>query len=177
MIVPIRKMGDPCLYQKSVAVTEDEFNRPELLELIQNMRDTQQHLGGVGIAAPQIGVNKRVVVIEYPKDNPRYADIGECGLKVIINPELTLLEDGPVSEFNEGCLSVPGLRGLVKRPQGVRYRYYDETGKLYEGEDHSFFARVLQHECDHLDGILYPMRMDDITKLAFIDANLESPST
>lgn len=176
MIVPIRKMGDPCLLRRSDEVLESEFGSPELLSLIRDMRDTQHHLGGVGIAAPQIGVNKRVVVIEYyQKDIVRYDNVGDRPLTVIINPEITPLDNQTIA-FNEGCLSVPGLRGEVSRPVGISYKFYDENGKLHQGEDSSFFARVMQHECDHLDGILYPMRMTDISKLAFVDADINAQS-
>lgn len=169
MIVPIRRMGDPCLLMPSTPIAENEFNSVELLELIQNLRDTQQHLGGVGIAAPQIGINKRVVLIEYyQKDIVRYADVGDCPLKIIINPEVIPLESKIVS-FNEGCLSLPGLRGVVNRPAKIAYKYFDQFGVEHRGEDDRFFARVMQHECDHLDGILYHLRMDDLRTLSFID--------
>ena len=171
MIVPIRKMGEACLLIRSSEVTTDEFNQPELLQLIEDLHDTQKHLGGVGIAAPQIGVNKRVVLIEYyQRDITRYSDVGDCPLRVIINPEIQFLSDES-STFNEGCLSVPGLRGEVSRPVGISYKYYDQFGQLHQGEDTGLFARVMQHECDHLDGILYPQRMQDLRKLAFIDVD------
>lgn len=169
MIHPIRKMGDPCLLMRSSEITAQEFNTPALLQLIEDLHDTQKHLGGVGIAAPQIGINKRLVIIEYYQaEITRYSDVGDCPLKVIINPEIILL-DGEQSIFNEGCLSVPGLRGEVSRPQAISYKYYDQFGNVHQGEDNGLFARVMQHECDHLDGILYPMRMQDISKLAFVD--------
>ena len=170
MIVPIRKMGAPCLLIRSPEVAAAEFNQPELLQLIQDLRDTQHHLGGVGIAAPQIGINKRVILIEYyQSDITRYANVGDCPLRVIINPEIEFLTDEH-AVFNEGCLSLPGLRGEVSRPVGIAYKYYDQFGGLHSGEDFGFFARVMQHECDHLDGILYPFRMQDLRRLAFIDA-------
>lgn len=169
MIVPIRKMGDPCLLEKSVLVREEEFGSPELLQLITDLTDTQHHLDGIGIAAPQIGVNKQVVLIEYhQKNTTRYSEVGDCPLQVIINPQITPIGE-ETSAFNEGCLSVPGLRGEVTRPVKIHYKFYDEYGKVHEGEDAGIFARVMQHECDHLNGILYPMRMDDISKLAFVD--------
>ena len=170
MIVPIRKMGDPCLLVRSSEVAAGDFNESDLLELIHELRDIQHHLGGVGIAAPQIGVNKRVVLIEYyQRDTTRYANVGDCPLRVIINPEIEFLTDEH-AVFNEGCLSLPGLRGKVSRPAGIAYKYYDQFGELHSGEDFGFFARVMQHECDHLDGILYPFRMQDLRSLAFIDA-------
>ena len=169
MLVPVLKMGTPSLLERSVEIATDEFNSPELLNLIQDLIDTQQHHGGVGIAAPQIGVNKRVLIIEYAQTEiSRYADIGNCQRKVIINPQLTVLNEVRCS-FNEGCLSLPGLRGEVVRAQTIKYQYYDQFGSLHQGEDDGFFARVMQHECDHLDGILYTMRMHDISKLSFLD--------
>lgn len=169
MILPIRKMGDPCLLKRSDEVDPREFNTPQLQELIQDLIDTKEYLGGIGIAAPQIGINKRIVIIEFYQENiTRYNNVGDCPLKVIINPEITLLE-GSESTYNEGCLSVPGLKGEVTRPVGIKYTYHDQYGNLHSGESHEMFSRVMQHECDHLDGILYPMRMKDISKLAFVD--------
>lgn len=170
LIKTVLKMGHPVLLKRADELKDHEFNSPELLQLIQDMQDTQRHHGGVGIAAPQIGVSKRILLIEfYQKDITRYNGMEDCPLKVIINPEITSI-GVEESIFNEGCLSVPGLRGEVSRPLAISYRYYDEFGSLHEGQDDGIFARVLQHECDHLDGILYPMRMQDISKLAFIDA-------
>jgi len=162
-------MGDPCLLKVSDNIETHEFGSQELFDLIQDMEDTMHHLGGVGIAAPQIGINKQVVIIEYfQKDITRYENVGDCPRRVIINPKITQFGDEETT-FNEGCLSVPGLRGEVTRPKAIRYEYHDEFGKYYHGEDDDFFARVMQHECDHLQGILYPMRMRDISKLAFVD--------
>lgn len=170
LIKPILKMGHPLLLRKSEDLQSYEFNTIALSELIQDLRDTQHHHGGIGIAAPQIGVSKRVLLVEfYQKYVARYSDVGDCSLKVIINPEITTIGSAE-SIFNEGCLSVPGLRGEVSRPVAVSYKYYDEFGTLHEGQDDGMFARVLQHEIDHLDGILYPMRMQDVSKLTFIDA-------
>ncbi|MDD3265993.1 MAG: peptide deformylase [Burkholderiales bacterium] len=170
MIKPVLKMGHPLLLNRADELKECEFNTTELKELIQDLQDTQHHHGGIGIAAPQIGVSKRILLIEfYQKDITRYDDMGDCPLKVIINPEINHI-GSTESVFNEGCLSVPGLRGEVSRPISIAYKYYDEFGVLHEGQDDGIFARVLQHEIDHLDGILYPMRMQDISKLAFVDA-------
>lgn len=163
-------MGHPLLLERAVELQAHEFATSELQELIQDLRDTQHHLGGIGIAAPQIGVSKRILLVEFYQENAsRYSEIGDCPLKIIINPIIKPIGDDE-SIFNEGCLSVPGLRGEVSRPITIAYKYYDENGDIHEGEDSGMFARVLQHECDHLDGILYPMRMKDISKLAFIDA-------
>ena len=169
MIIPVLKMGAKSLLEPSQEVTPAEFNHPDLLQLIQNLHDTQKHLGGVGIAAPQIGINKRVLIIEYFQNEiNRYQDIGDCPLKVIINPRISAI-DNAWSNFNEGCLSLPGLRGEVSRPAAISYQYYDQFANLHQGEDSGFFARVLQHECDHLDGILYPMKMQDLSTLAFVE--------
>ena len=177
MIVPIRKMGDPCLLVCSSEVAVGDFNQTELLQLIQDLRDTQHHLGGVGIAAPQIGINKRVILIEYyQRDITRCANVGDCPLRVIINPEIEFLTDEH-AVFNEGCLSLPGLRGEVSRPIGIAYKYYDQFGVLHSGEDFGFFARVMQHECDHLDGTLYPFRMQDLRSLAFIDVETSNAAS
>ncbi len=171
MIKQVLKMGNPSLLEKSLPITKEEFGSAELLRLIEDLVDTQRHYGGIGIAAPQIGVNKQIVIIEYyQKDITRYTDIGDCPLKVIINPKIIPIGEEE-SAMNEGCLSVPGLRGEVFRPTVIYYEYYDQYGNFFSGEDSSVFARVLQHECDHLNGILYPMRMRDISKLAFVDLN------
>lgn len=170
MQVEIKQIGDPCLLAKSVPITESEFGSAELLQLIQHLRDTQKAAGGVGIAAPQIGVNKRVIVIEYYQHEiTRYSDTGDCDFTVIINPELTIIGD-EVSVFNEGCLSVRGFRGRVTRPKSIGYKYYDEFGVPQQGCDSGFFARVLQHEYDHLEGILYPMRLIAGQTLEAVDA-------
>lgn len=169
MLQQILKMGDPRLLQKAARVDIAEFNTPELLQLIEDLIDTQKNAGGVGIAAPQIGVSKQVVIIEYYQKNiTRYNNVGDRSLTVIINPELTFIDDEKVV-FSEGCLSVPGLRGEVFRNKTVKYKYYDQFGQEYCGIDDSFFARVLQHEYDHLIGILYPMRMNDMSKLSVVN--------
>jgi peptide deformylase len=169
MIKPIRKMGDPCLLKISDHITKEEFGSQNLFDILADMEDTMRHLGGVGIAAPQIGINKQVVIIEYyQKDITRYQNIGDCPRKVIINPIIEAITEEEES-FSEGCLSVPGLRGTVSRPKAINYQYFDEYGNLHKGTEDSFFARVMQHECDHLQGVLYPMRMKDMSTLAFID--------
>lgn len=169
MLRKVLKMGADSLLQSSHAILAEEFATPQLYSLIEDLIDTQKHYGGVGIAAPQIGINKQVVVIEYYQtDISRYQDIGDCPRLIMINPQITPLGNEKNS-YNEGCLSLPGLRGEVSRPKQITYEYYDEKGNLHQGEADGFLARVMQHECDHLKGILYPMQMDDISKLAFID--------
>jgi peptide deformylase len=164
-IKPVLKMGDPVLYQVAEKVTE--FDTPELHALIQDMYDTMNAMNGAGIAAPQIGVSLQVVMFGVGK-NPRYPDAEEVPFTVLINPELTPLDDEQ-EEGWEGCLSVPGMRGLVPRYQSLHYRGFDPQGNVIDRTASGFHARVVQHECDHLFGILYPMRIRDMTKFGFND--------
>ena len=159
-------MGDPRLLQRSAEVTR--FATPELAMLLQDMRDTVAHLNGAGLAAPQIGVLQRVVIFGV-RSNPRYPGIEEVPETVLINPKLEPLGGG-LEEGWEGCLSVPGMRGWVPRWQRLRYSGFDEHGKHLEREVSGFHARVVQHEVDHLDGVLYPMRIKDFTRFGFNDA-------
>jgi len=166
MIREVLRMGDPRLLARSEEV--EAFGTPELLELLQDMRDTMAHLNGAGLAAPQIGVGLRVVIFGVHA-NPRYPDAEEVPDTVLINPVLTPL-DAETEEGWEGCLSVPGMRGVVPRFKRLRYRGFDENGKAFEREASDFHARVVQHEVDHLDGILYPMRIRDLAKFGFNEA-------
>ena len=159
-------MGDPLLLQQSLPV--EKFATPELGALLQDMRDTMAHLNGAGLAAPQIGVLLRVVVFGVHA-NPRYPDVDEVPDTVLINPVLTPVA-GDMEEGWEGCLSVPGMRGWVARHAKLKYSGYDEHGKRFVREVSGFHARVVQHECDHLDGILYPMRIKDLTRFGFNEA-------
>ena len=159
-------MGDPRLWQKSLPVAQ--FESPELSELLQDMRDTMAHLNGAGLAAPQIGVQLRVVIFGV-KSNPRYPGIEEVPDTVLINPVLEPLAD-EIEEGWEGCLSVPGMRGWVPRFKRLRYSGFDEHGKPFQREVQDFHARVVQHEVDHLDGVLYPMRIRDFTRFGFNEA-------
>jgi peptide deformylase len=131
------------------------------------MRDTMAHLNGAGLAAPQIGIGLRVVIFGVTA-NPRYPDVEEVPDTVLINPELTPLGD-ETEEGWEGCLSVPGMRGVVPRWRRLRYSGFDEKGSAFTREVEGFHARVVQHECDHLDGVLYPMRIRDLTRFGFIE--------
>jgi peptide deformylase len=158
-------MGDPRLFEKSKPV--GAFGTPELRELVGDMRDTMAHLKGAGLAAPQIGVLLRVVIFGV-KRNPRYPDAEEVPDTVLINPVITPLDD-EMEEAWEGCLSVPGMRGVVPRFARLRYRGFDESGAAIDRTVEGFHARVVQHECDHLDGILYPMRMRDMSLFGFVD--------
>ena len=165
MIRPVLRMGDPRLLQVSSPVTN--FGTEELKSLLSDMRDTMAHLNGAGLAAPQIGVGLRVVIFGV-KANPRYPDVEEVPDTVLINPQITPLTD-ELEDGWEGCLSVPGMRGVVPRIARLRYSGFDEHGKQFSREAQGFHARVVQHECDHLDGILYPMRIRDFSRFGFIE--------
>lgn len=162
----VLKMGDPLLYRKAEPVTG--FNTPELDLLVADMFDTMAALNGAGLAAPQIGVSQRVVIFSV-EANPRYPDVEPVPQTVLVNPLLAPI-GSDTEEGWEGCLSVPGLRGLVSRYQSLRYTGFDQHGKPIDRTVSGFHARVVQHECDHLDGILYPMRLRDIRLLGFEDA-------
>ena len=159
-------MGDARLLRRSEDVRV--FDTPELHALLQDMRDTMHALDGVGLAAPQIGVNLRVVIFEV-SSNPRYPDAESVPQTVLINPVITPLSDA-MEEGWEGCLSIPGMRGLVPRYTHLRYQGRDEYGALIDRTVSGFHARVVQHECDHLDGILYPMRIRDLRNFGFNEA-------
>jgi len=166
MIREVLRMGDPRLWQKSLPVRK--FGTPELATLLTDMRDTMAHLNGAGLAAPQIAVPLRVVIFGVSA-NPRYPGVEEVPDTVLINPELSILSDEE-EEGWEGCLSVPGMRGWVPRFRKLRYAGYDEHGKRFQHDVEGFHARVVQHEVDHLDGILYPMRIRDFTRFGFNEA-------
>ncbi len=166
MIREVLKMGDPRLLQQAQPVKA--FDTPELHALMADMRDTMTHLAGAGLAAPQFGVGLQVVIFGI-EHNPRYPQAEEIPHTVLINPVLTALSD-ELEEDWEGCLSVPGLRGMVPRHMRVRYQGFDERGNPIDRSVSGFHARVVQHECDHLLGILYPMRIRDLSKFGFIQA-------
>jgi peptide deformylase len=165
MIREVLRMGDPRLL--AVASPVKDFHSEELKALLVDMRDTMAHLNGAGLAAPQIGVGLRVVIFGV-KANPRYPDAEEVPDTVLVNPALEPLA-GEIEESWEGCLSVPGMRGWVPRYRRLRYNGFDEKGRFFERSVEGFHARVVQHECDHLDGILYPMRIRDMAKFGFIE--------
>jgi len=165
MIREILRMGDPRLLRVSEPVTR--FNTPELRQLLTDMFETMRAADGAGLAAPQIGVGLRVVVFGF-EHNARYPEAAAVPETILINPVIEPL-DNEMQDGWEGCLSVPGLRGLVPRFQRVRYRGFDERGIPLEREVDGFHARVVQHECDHLDGILYPMRVRDLRAFGFAD--------
>ena len=159
----ILKMGDPRLLRVARPVTA--FDTPELHALIADMDETMAAANGAGLAAPQIGVDLQLVIFGF-EHNERYPDAPPVPRTVLLNPVITPLGD-EVQEGWEGCLSVPGLRGVVPRHARIRYRGFDEFGRVIEREAEGFHARVVQHECDHLIGRLYPTRMRDLTQLGF----------
>jgi peptide deformylase len=165
MIREVLKMGDPRLLEKSLPV--EAFGTQELRELVTDMRDTMAQLNGAGLAAPQIGVPLRVVIFGVTR-NPRYPDAEEVPDTVLINPVIIPIGE-EIEEDWEGCLSVPGMRGVVPRFMRVRYQGFDESGQAIDRSVEGFHARVVQHECDHLDGILYPMRIRDMSKFGFVE--------
>ncbi|HEX4583624.1 MAG TPA: peptide deformylase [Burkholderiaceae bacterium] len=165
MIREILRMGDPRLLRVSEPVTR--FDTVELRQLLTDMFETMRAADGAGLAAPQIGVGLRVVVFGFER-NERYPEAAAVPETILINPVIEPLGDATQDGW-EGCLSVPGLRGLVPRYERVRYRGFDERGVALEREVDGFHARVVQHECDHLDGILYPMRIKDMRAFGFAD--------
>lgn len=162
-IRPVLRMGDPRLLEPSRRVRK--FRTSELDELIADMRDTMASLNGAGLAAPQIGVNLQVVIFGV-EANPRYPDAQAVPFTILINPVLTPADD-EIEEDWEGCLSVPGMRGLVPRHKHLRYQGVDESGRKIDRSVSDFHARVVQHECDHLAGILYPMRIRYLRNFGF----------
>lgn len=158
-------MGDPRLLEKARPV--EAFDTPELHALVRDMQDTMLHLNGAGLAAPQIGVGLRVVIFGL-ESSARYPQAEPVPFTVLINPVLEPL-GAEEEEGWEGCLSVPGMRGVVPRFRRLRYAGYDAKGSFFEREVSDFHARVVQHECDHLDGILYPMRVRDFARFGFTD--------
>lgn len=161
----ILRMGDPRLLRQAEPVSR--FSTPELHALIEDMFDTMHAANGAGLAAPQIGVNLQVVIFGL-KQNPRYPDAPPVPETVLINPVLRPLSD-LVEEDWEGCLSVPGLRGVVPRWKELHYEGFDRHGNAISRDVEGFHARVVQHECDHLAGILYPMRIRDFSRFGFVD--------
>lgn len=161
----VLKMGDPRLLRQAERV--EKFNTTDLFKLVEDLFETMLATQGVGIAAPQVGVNLQVVVFGF-EENDRYPGEASVPQTILINPTITPLSD----EFEdgwEGCLSVPGLRGLVPRYKHIHYQGVDVYGQPVERDAHGFHARVVQHECDHLYGRLYPTRIQDMTQFGFTD--------
>jgi peptide deformylase len=159
----ILKMGDPRLLR--IAKPVETFGTPELHALIEDMFETMHAVNGAGLAAPQIGVDLALVIFGF-RQNQRYPDAPPVPETVLINPIITPLDDAE-EEGWEGCLSVPGLRGMVPRFARIRYTGFDAEGAVIDREAEGFHARVVQHECDHLIGKLYPMRVRDFSRFGF----------
>jgi peptide deformylase len=169
-IKPVLQMGDPILFKTASPI--EAFDTPELHALIKDMEETMLHLNGAGLAAPQIGISQRLVIFgqkEINKVNPRYPDADEVPYTVLINPVITALDD-EMEDGWEGCLSVPGMLGVVPRYIHIHYSGYNQFGDAINRTVHGFHARVVQHECDHLNGVLYPMRIKDFKQFGFKDA-------
>lgn len=159
----ILKMGDPRLLR--VAQPVEAFGTPELQMLIDDMFETMRSVNGAGLAAPQIGVDLALVIFGS-RHNPRYPDAPPVPETVLLNPQIAPIGDAQEEDW-EGCLSVPGLRGVVPRYARIRYSGFDPQGQRIEREADGFHARVVQHECDHLVGVLYPMRVRDFTRFGY----------
>ena len=164
-IRPVLRMGDPFLLLPAEEVYN--FGTPELYDLITDMLDTMKAEDGAGLAAPQIGVGLRVVVFGF-ENNPRYPAALSVPQTVLINPAIKPISD-EMEDCWEGCLSVPGMRGVVTRHREIEYSGFNAEGEKINVQAKDFHARVVQHECDHLDGILYPQRMKDFSTFGFID--------
>ncbi len=169
-IRPVLRLGDPRLFQ--VACEVSEFNNPQLDDLIQDMFDTMAAEEGAGLAAPQIGIGLRVVIFGFD-NNPRYPDNSPVPKTILINPVITPLQDTKEDGW-EGCLSVPHMRGVVSRFTHIRYTGFDASGTAIDVTAEGFHARVVQHECDHLDGIIYTQRLSDPRKFGFTEELLNS---
>lgn len=166
----VLRLGDPLLL--SIATEVNDFNSAQLDALIEDMFDTMEAENGAGLAAPQIGVGLRVVIFGFD-DNPRYPDNDAIPLTVLINPKVTALSEDKEDGW-EGCLSVPGMRGVVSRYSHIRYTGYDAGGNQFDVTASRFHARVVQHECDHLDGVIYTQRLSDPLKFGFTDELMRS---
>jgi len=160
-------MGDPLLLRVADTIEPQEFGSAALLALIQDMQDTMVAMSGAGIAAPQIGVSKQLTIFGGFK-SPRYPDAEAVPYTILCNPVLTPVGDDMVDDW-EGCLSVPGMRGVVPRYSKLRYQGCDQHGEPIDRTVEGFHARVAQHECDHLFGILYPMRIKDLSRFGYTD--------
>ena len=169
-IKTVLRMGEPLLLQIAQPITQ--FNTAQLHALIEDMQDTMRAMNGAGIAAPQIGTSLQVVIFGQKQDslekNPRYPDADVVPYTVLINPTLTPIND-QMEDGWEGCLSVPGMRGVVPRYLTLHYSGFDQFGNVIDRLVSGFHARVVQHECDHLNGILYPMRITDLSQFGYVD--------
>jgi peptide deformylase len=166
-ILKVARLGHPVLRRIAEPVSPEAIGSPEIQQLIDDMLETMTEYDGAGLAAPQVHVSRRVVIYGV-EQNPRYPDAEAVPLTVLINPRITALTD-EIEEDWEGCLSLPGLRGLVPRVTRVRVEAYDRTGRTLRFDAGGFHARVVQHECDHLDATVYVDRMRSMASLAFLD--------
>ena len=164
LILKIARMGNPVLQIRAKEISKPRSH--EVSQIITFMKDTLEDSKGVGLAAPQVHVSQRIVIIHINEEVAKEYKCEIVPLTVLINPEITILTEERESDW-EGCLSIPGMLGKVPRFTRIRYRALTPKGKMIEKEATGFHARVIQHECDHLDGVLYPMRMDDLTLLGF----------
>lgn len=169
-ILPVLRLGDPRLLNVADEVTE--FNTPELNTIIENMFDTMEAENGAGLAAPQIGVGLRIAIFGFD-NNPRYPESAAVPKTILINPTIKNLSNKKENDW-EGCLSVPGMRGMVSRFSQIRYTGFDATGAPIDVNAEGFHARVVQHECDHLNGIIYTQRLSDPLKFGFTEELLNS---
>lgn len=168
MIKPLITMGHPTLRKKAKVIADDEFNSKELLQLVSDLKETMKKANGIGIAAPQINISKQVCIVSLPDESPRY-ELGDSAKSeyVVINPEIKVLDKALTEGLWEGCLSVPGIRGFVKRPKRVQVIFQDETGKKHKLLLKDMLAVVFQHEIDHLFGKLFVDRVTDNKLLSF----------
>jgi peptide deformylase len=164
----ILKMGDPRLLRLAQPVPTEALGSPSLRQLVADMFETMAHVNGAGLAAPQIGVDSQLVIFGSDQPNPRYPQAPVVPITVLLNPVITPLGQEQ-EEGWEGCLSVPGLRGVVPRWRRIRYQGIDPEGRPIDRSVEGFHARVVQHECDHLMGVLYPMRVRDFTRFGFTE--------
>ncbi len=167
----IARLGHPILRQKAREVTQNELQSSEFNRLIQDLKDTMEEFGGLGLAAPQIYESIQVAVICFSEGNPRYPNMGQEPLRVYINPKITIL-DPTEQSYWEGCLSIPELRGLVVRPRKIKITYWNEGGEIQDKTAEDFLATVFQHELDHLNGVLFVDLIKPIpgkTELAFVE--------
>lgn len=175
-VISVIRMGHPTLRKIAELVTLTELGTPEFKALLTDLYDTMKAEGGIGIAAPQINVSKQVALIELPSKSERYGNIQASELYVIINPEITII-DQELQGFWEGCLSLPGLRGFVERPKVVQIDYLDEHGNKKTIVAENFLSTVFQHELDHLFGKLFIDQMSDSTKLSYTEEYVEFNGT
>ena len=168
----IIKMGNPILRQVARDLSAEEIHSEEIKSLIADMFETMQEANGIGLAAPQIGISKKIAIIEVPTESDRYPESEASGQFIIINPKIEYLTN-EIQGFWEGCLSVPGLRGFVERPSKIKVSYLDQDAKEQSIELEGFLATVFQHELDHLFGKIYVDHIKDMTKLCFEDEFVE----